>query len=203
MRGTAGGMEPAEAAGAEQRTDGERERAKEWKKRRLLLTLNGLEGVQCWERNYDSLFHMHNIKDLLMVIKLRKTCSRLRLMLYLGMSSACCFTLSWTYRHNKMVAQNETDISPLHFTHLHLTSSGKPFFFFALKPQNWLRLGSAWPKPTAINWHELHVIQRVPQKQESVKSSEQPQICTNYREISTRIKHICVKGSVQTIYRKK
>lgn len=29
MRGTAGGMEPAEAAGAEQRTDGEREGAKE------------------------------------------------------------------------------------------------------------------------------------------------------------------------------
>jgi len=66
-------MEPAEAAGAEQRMDGGRNRVKEEEGRLssclLRQTLNRLEGVQGKQCNCDSLFQMQNIKDLLIVIK--------------------------------------------------------------------------------------------------------------------------------------
>ncbi len=39
------------------------------KEEEVAADVKRLEGVQCLERNYDSLFHMQNIQDLLMVIK--------------------------------------------------------------------------------------------------------------------------------------
>lgn len=79
-----GGMEPAEAAGAEHRKDGGKNKVKKEEGRlsfcMLLQTLSRLEGVLHEEHNYDLLFQMRNIKDIFTVFKFRK--SRLRLMLH-------------------------------------------------------------------------------------------------------------------------
>lgn len=95
-------------------------------------------------------------------------------------------------------------LSVLRISHICIWYHAESCLFFALKPQNWLRPSQYLTK---TNCHQLTRAsrnkQRVPQKKESVKSSEQPQICTNNWQVSTRIKHVCVKGSVQAIYRKK